>query len=104
MRLGLTGDVIDHHSNSGVSDVAGNKAAEALLPCSVPQLEPNLRDQQNRGVQRKKTQGKEKGRTEKRYKERIGQGSRVRRKRTTSKKPNMTEMEKCTRIDQFFAY
>lgn len=78
MRLGLTGDVIDHHSNSGVSDVAGNEAAEALLPCSVPQLEPNLRDQQTDACREER---KEKGRIEKRYKERIGQGSRVRRKR-----------------------
>lgn len=64
MRLGLTGDVIDHHSNSGVSDVAGNEAAEALLPCSVPQLEPNLRDQET--VVCKRKQGKEKEGTQKR--------------------------------------
>jgi hypothetical protein len=32
----LTCDVIHHHRNGGISDVAGDEAAEAFLPCSVP--------------------------------------------------------------------
>lgn len=38
----LTGNVVDDNGNRGVADVAGNKAAEALLACRVPQLQPNL--------------------------------------------------------------
>lgn len=32
----LTGDVVHHHCYGGVADVAGDEAAEALLPRSVP--------------------------------------------------------------------
>lgn len=38
----LTGDVIHNHGHSGVSDVGWDEGAEALLSCSVPQLQPHL--------------------------------------------------------------
>lgn len=40
----LTCDVIDHHSNRRVPDVAGNQTAEALLSRRVPELQPHLTD------------------------------------------------------------
>lgn len=38
----LTSDVVHHHSHRGVPDVAGNQAAEPLLPSGVPELQSNL--------------------------------------------------------------
>ena len=33
------GDVVDHNGNRGVADVGRDEGAEALLACSVPELE-----------------------------------------------------------------
>ena len=38
----LTGDVVDHHGDGRVTDVARNQTPESLLPGSIPQLEPDL--------------------------------------------------------------
>lgn len=38
----LTCDVIHHHSYSGVSYIAWDKAPKTFLACRVPQLQPNL--------------------------------------------------------------
>lgn len=47
----LTSDVIHHHSHRGIPDVAGDQAAEPLLPRSVPELQSNLQGP-NRGISR----------------------------------------------------
>lgn len=47
----LTSDVVHHHSHRGVPDVAGNQAAEPLLPSGVPELQSNLQGP-NRGISR----------------------------------------------------
>ena len=38
----LTCDVIDNHGNRGVTDIGWDETAESLLPCCVPQLQPDL--------------------------------------------------------------
>lgn len=43
LQAWLTGDVINHHSDGGVTDVAWNKATETLLSGRVPELEPDLK-------------------------------------------------------------
>lgn len=41
LKAGPRGDVVTHDSDGRVVDVAGDQAAEAFLPRSVPQLEPH---------------------------------------------------------------
>lgn len=51
LRPLLTSDVVHHHSHRGVPDVAGNQAAEPLLPSGVPELQSNLQGP-NTGISR----------------------------------------------------
>lgn len=55
-RLLLTSDVIHHHSHRRVPDVAGDQAAEPLLPSSIPELQSNLQGP-NRSISREVAEG-----------------------------------------------
>lgn len=37
-----TCDVVYYDSSGGVSDITGDEATETLLPCRIPQLQPDL--------------------------------------------------------------
>lgn len=51
----LTCDVINYHSHSRVSDVAWDEATEPLLTSGVPELQPDLRQDNVQQVTEKTT-------------------------------------------------
>lgn len=55
----LTCNIIDHHCNSWVSDVAGNEATKPLLACCVPELKSDLLVPAGAANGRKKTEKEE---------------------------------------------